>query len=56
MTAHQRRAYAARRMSLAVDRQILAPLDQDKARAGRWVLAWAALAGLTPPRRPLRRF
>jgi hypothetical protein len=46
-TAHQRRAYALRRMSRAVDRQIVAKLDQDKARAGRWVIAWARLAGIT---------
>lgn len=46
-TAHQRRAYALRRMSRAVDRQIVATLDQDKARAGCWVLAWARLAGIS---------
>lgn len=37
-----RRAYARRRMSLAVDRQIM-----GDAQAGRWVIAWAQVAGLT---------
>lgn len=46
-TTDQRRAYARRRMSLAVDRQIVATLDQDKTSAGRWVLAWARLARIT---------
>ena len=39
-----RRAYARRRMSLAVDRQITSS-GEAKARAGRWVLAWAKVAG-----------
>lgn len=46
-TAEQRRAYACRRLSLAVDRQIVATNDEVKARAGRWVLAWARLAGIS---------
>lgn len=46
-TAEQRRVYARRRLSLAVDRQIVATSDKVKARAGRWVLAWARLAGIS---------
>lgn len=40
-----RRAYARRRMTLAVDRQILAS-GGAKERAGRWVIAWARVARL----------
>lgn len=42
-----RRAYARRRMSVAVDRQITSE-GTAKARAGRWVIAWARVAGLAP--------
>lgn len=41
-----RRAYALRRLSKAVDRQITAE-GEAKARAGRWVLRWAKVAGLS---------
>lgn len=40
-----RHAYARRRMSVAVDRQITSE-GAAKERAGRWVIAWAAVAGL----------
>jgi hypothetical protein len=43
---YQRKAYAMRRMSLAVDRVIVARLDSDKHRASRWVRAWASVAGV----------
>lgn len=43
---HQRKAYALRRMSLAVDRLIVSKSGYDKHRASRWVLAWACLAGV----------
>lgn len=36
----QKRAYAQRRLSRAVDRIIVGKTDVDKARAARWVLAW----------------
>lgn len=39
----QRRAYAWRRMSLAVDRVIL---KRDPERASRWVNVWAVAAGV----------
>lgn len=39
---HQRRAYALRRMSLAVDRVIRASDKADKDRAAKWVAAWKA--------------
>lgn len=42
--AHQRKAYAMRRMSAAVDRVIVGRGDTDKAR--RWVRAWAWHAGV----------
>ena len=50
---HQRRAYAERRASLAVDRMIRATQPADEEHAIRWVNAWAAVAGLAsaPPRR-----
>ena len=41
-----RRAYALRRMSKAVDRQTISE-GEAKARAGRWVIAWTRVAGLT---------
>jgi hypothetical protein len=46
LTQHQRKAYALRRMSLAVDRQIVASFEDEKSKAGRWVSAWARFAGL----------
>lgn len=39
-----RQSYARRRMSLAVDRQIVAGNLAEKAKAGRWVLLWASVA------------
>lgn len=47
-TTYQRRAAALRRVSLAVDRQIRATSPAEKARAGQWVLAWAAIASIRP--------
>lgn len=44
----QHQLYARSRMSRAVDRQILAKDSSEKERASRWVLAWAAQAGLLP--------
>lgn len=45
---HQRKAYALRRLSLAVDRQICARTQADKERAAQWAKAWAVAAGLNP--------
>jgi hypothetical protein len=42
-TRFQRKAYAARRMSLAVDRVIR---SENPAAARMWVNAWAAAAGI----------
>ena len=42
----QRRAYAMRRLSLAVDRTIRAAQPADEERAMRWVEAWAVVAKL----------
>ena len=44
----QRRAYAMRRLSLAVDRTIRATQPADEERAMRWVEAWAVIAKLQP--------
>lgn len=50
MNRYTRQAYALRRLSAAVDRQILGDVA-----AGRWVMRWAAIAGLTDGlRRELR--
>lgn len=46
---YQRRAYAARRMSGAVDRLILAATTTDKEQARRWVEAWRLAAGIRKP-------
>lgn len=43
MTPDQRRAYARRRMSLAVDRVIV---RRDPVRAALWAAAWARVAGI----------
>lgn len=40
-----RQIYAARRMSLAIDRLIAKRFDAEKAR--QWASAWATLAGVT---------
>lgn len=44
----QRQAYALRRLSLAVDRQIRAKTPEEKALATRWAAAWGNKAGLRP--------
>ena len=44
----QRRLYASRRMSLAVDRMIRAKDKVQKDQAARWVTAWATAAGIRP--------
>ena len=43
---HQKIAYGFKRMSRAADRVIRSRSTQDKARARRWVLAWAKVAKL----------
>jgi hypothetical protein len=43
---YQRRAYACRRMSLAVDRSIRAANPAEKAQAKRWAEAWAKAGGI----------
>lgn len=45
----QRRAYAARRMSKAVDRAILATDAVKRAQACRWVEAWRIVGGIRKP-------
>jgi hypothetical protein len=42
---HQRKAYAARRASRAVDRLIRAKSDQEKAQARIWANLWGVAAG-----------
>lgn len=42
---HQRKAYAARRASQAVDRMIRAQSEQEKAQARIWARLWGAVAG-----------
>ena len=44
LTKYQRRAYAMRRVSCAVDRQITANSEDEKNKAGLWVMAWARVA------------
>lgn len=44
--AHQRRAYAARRASLAVDRLIRSTSLNDRDKASLWAKAWGVRAGL----------
>lgn len=43
---HQRRAYALRRMSLAVDRVIRATNRAEQERLKHWVQAWAVRGGM----------
>lgn len=43
---HQRRAYALRRMTLAVDRVIRATNPAEQDRLKRWVQAWAVRGGI----------
>jgi hypothetical protein len=45
----QRRAYAARRLSVAVDRGILATSPADREQARRWVEAWRVVSGIRKP-------
>lgn len=45
---NQRRAYALRRASLAVDRMIRAATADEKAQAARWAAAWGTKAGIHP--------
>jgi hypothetical protein len=45
----QRQAYAARRMSNAVDRVILAASPEDREQASRWVEAWRLVSGIPKP-------
>lgn len=40
---HQRTAYALRRLSVAVDRVIVAKTPEDKQRAMAWAKAWGIL-------------
>lgn len=47
---YQRRAYATRRATLAVDRMILAKTLDEKFMAGRWAQAWGAVARLPAAR------
>jgi hypothetical protein len=45
MDAHQRKVYAARRASRAVDRQLVAGDIETRRRAGAWAIAWGVVAG-----------
>ncbi len=45
----QRRSYAARRMSKAVDRLFLATIASDEDRARKWVEAWRIVGGIRKP-------
>jgi hypothetical protein len=45
----QRRAYAARRMSKAVDRGILATSPADREQAQRWINVWRIVGGIRKP-------
>lgn len=44
--SRQRREYAIKRTSLAVDRQITARTPHAKEQARRWVMRWARRGGL----------
>jgi hypothetical protein len=44
---HQRKAYALRRLSKAVDRSINAKSDDEKAMAKKWAQAWGRNANST---------
>lgn len=48
---HQRRAYAMRRLTKAVDRAIVAQSMDERLKASHWADAWAVLAGVRPARR-----
>lgn len=45
MDAQQRKQYAARRSSRAMDRQILATDVESRDRAAAWAIAWGVAAG-----------
>lgn len=45
-TIYQRKSYACRRMSLAVDRLIRANNPDEKVKAKRWVEVWAVVGGI----------
>lgn len=47
-TADQRRAYAIRRLGLAVDRMIRAKDKAEKQRAAKWAAAWGTKTGFAP--------
>lgn len=44
---YQRRSYAMRRMSIAVDRMIRAKEKPEKEKAAAWAAAWGAASGIT---------
>ena len=44
----QRQLYAMRRMSLAVDRMIIAKDKVQKDQAKRWAAAWGTASGIRP--------
>lgn len=48
---HERRTYAARRMSLAVDRLIVAVNMKEKEFAAKWIAAWSIVAGIRQSQR-----
>lgn len=45
-TEHQRRAYALRRLSRAVDRSIVSTDEHEKLQAKKWATLWARKAKL----------
>ena len=45
----QRRSYAARRMSMAVDRLFLATTAGETDQARKWVEAWRIVGGIRKP-------
>ena len=47
-TADQRKAYAIRRLGLAVDRLIRAKGKAEKERAAKWAAAWGTKTGYGP--------
>jgi hypothetical protein len=48
---HERRAYAARRASLAVCRMIHSQALSEKLKASRWAELWGTIAGIRASRR-----
>jgi len=48
---HQRRAYAQRRASLAIDRLIRTCSREERDKASYWAKAWGMRAGLLSQRR-----